>query len=304
MPRDVFDALAAKADELKIPFAGHVPAAVGIARALEAKYASIDHLDGYVEAMAKNPATPSQFFGINLMNEIDESKLPGLVSATKAAGVWQVPTQVLMDNLLNDVPTDDLAARPEMKYMPPETIKNWIAQKQTFQKVPQAERAKLLVLRRRLIKALHDAGVPFALGSDAPQFWNVPGFSAHRELRSLVDAGLTPYQALRTGTANVGVYFKTESTTGTIATGKRADLLLLDANPLQNIDNTWKIAGVMVNGRWMSRAEIDKRLARGSRQGRRDCHGTSRRPKKSMLSRSRSSRSYSGLRERDSLIVL
>ena len=105
--------------------------------------------------------------------------------------------------------------------------------------------------------------MPFALGSDAPRSWNVPGFSAHRELRSLVDAGLTPYQALRTGTANVGVYLKTESTTGTIATGKRADLLLLDANPLQDIDNTWKIAGVMVNGRWMSRAEIDKRLAEG-----------------------------------------
>ena len=118
-----------------------------------------------------------------------------------------------------------------------------------------------------MIKALHDAGVPFALGSDAPQFWNVPGFSAHRELRSIVDAGLTPYQALRTGTANVGVYFKTESTTGTIAAGKRADLVLLDANPLQNIDNSLKIAGVMVNGRWMSKAEIDKRLAEGILSG-------------------------------------
>lgn len=263
VPRDVFDALAAEADALKIPFAGHVPAAVGIARALDAKYASIDHLDGYVEAMARNPATPSQFFGTNLMNDIEESKLPELVAATKAAGVWQVPTQVLLDNLLNDVSVEDLAARPEMKYMPPETIKNWIAQKQTIQKIPQAERAKLLVLRRRLIKSLHDAGVPFALGSDAPQFWNVPGFSVHRELRSLVDAGLTPYQALRTGTTNVGVYFKTEASTGTLAAGKRADLLLLDANPLQNIDNTWKIAGVMVNGRWLSRAEIDKRLAEG-----------------------------------------
>jgi imidazolonepropionase-like amidohydrolase len=264
VPRDVFDALAAKADELKIPFAGHVPAAVGLQRALDAKYASIDHLDGYVEAMAKNPETVSQFFGTNLMNDIDDSRFAGLVSASKAAGVWQVPTQVLLDNLLNDVPTDELAARPEMKYTPAETIKNWIAQKQNFQKIPQAERAKLLGLRRRLIKALHDAGVPFALGSDAPQLWNVPGFSAHRELKSIVDAGLTPYQALRTGTANVGVYFKTESTTGTVAAGKRADLLLLDANPLQNIDNSWKIAGVMLNGRWMSKAEIDKRLAEGS----------------------------------------
>ena len=198
------------------------------------------------------------------MNQIDEAKLPALVSAAKASGVWQVPTQVLLDNLLNDVSTDDLAARPEMKYMPPETIKNWVAQKQNFLKIPQPERAKLLQVRRRLIKSLYDAGVPFALGSDAPQFWNVPGFSAHRELRSLVDAGLTPYQALRTGTVDVGVYFKTQSTTGAVAAGKRADLMLLDANPLQNIDNTWKIAGVMVNGRWLSKADIDKRLADGS----------------------------------------
>jgi imidazolonepropionase-like amidohydrolase len=261
VPRDVFDALAAKADELKIPFAGHVPAAVGLMRALEAKYASIDHLDGYVEALARTP-TETNFFGLNLINDVDESRIASLVSTTKASGVWQVPTQVLMDNLLNEVTTDALAARPEIKYVTPQTtVQSWIKQKQGLEKFPQADRTKFLVLRRRLIKALFDAGVPFALGSDAPQWWNVPGFSAHRELRSMVDAGLTPYQALRTGTANVGVYFKTESTTGTLAAGKRADLLLLDANPLQNIDNSLKIAGVMVNGRWLSKAEIDKRLA-------------------------------------------
>ncbi len=265
VPRDVFDALAAKADELRIPFAGHVPAAVGLTRALEAKYASIDHLDGYVEALTPNPSADSQFFGTNLMSAVDESKFAGIVSASKAAGVWQVPTQVLMDNLLNDLPTTTLAERPEMKFViPQEALKNWIAQRDKFQQIPQADRAKLLGIRRRFIKALHDAGVPFALGSDAPQLWNVPGFSAHRELRSLVDAGLTPFQALTTGTKNVGTYFKTESTTGTIAAGKRADLVLLDANPLQNIDNSMKIAGVMVNGRWMAKAEIDKRLADGS----------------------------------------
>ena len=265
VPRDVFDALAAKADELKIPFAGHVPAAVGLTRALEAKYASIDHLDGYVEALTPNPAADSQFFGTNLMSVVDESKFGAIVSASKAAGVWQVPTQVLMDNLLNDLPTPTLVERPEMKYViPQDSIKNWIAQREKFQQIPAADRAKLLGLRRRFIKALHEAGVPFALGSDAPQLWNVPGFSAHRELRSLVDAGLTSYQALRTGTRNVGTYFKTESSTGTIAAGKRADLLLLDANPLQNIDNSMKISGVMVNGRWLARADLDKRLAEGS----------------------------------------
>jgi hypothetical protein len=73
-------------------FAGHVPLDVGLARALEAKYATIDHLDGYVEALAKDP-TASQFFGINLINEVDESRIPALIEKTKAAGTWMVPTE-------------------------------------------------------------------------------------------------------------------------------------------------------------------------------------------------------------------
>ena len=115
---------------------------------------------------------------------------------------------------------------------------------------------------RRIIRDLYAAGVPFALGSDAPQFWNVPGFSAHRELKALVDAGLTPYQALRCGTHTIGVYFGT--TDGVIGQGRRADLLLLDANPLADITNISRIAGVVVNGRWLSKEEIEKRLASGS----------------------------------------
>ena len=210
VPREAFDAMVAKAHELKIPFAGHVPADVGLHRALEARYGSIDHLDGYVEALVKgNPE--SQFFGVNLMGQVDESGIPALVKATQAAGVWQVPTQVLLDNLLNDETDAALAARPEMKYVLQATdIENWTKQRQNFQKIPPEERKKLLSIRRRLIKDMHAAGVPFALGSDAPQMWNVPGFSIHRELQSLIDAGLTPYQALKTGTVNVGLYFGTD----------------------------------------------------------------------------------------------
>ncbi len=260
VPRAVFDALDAKADELKIPFAGHVPLEVGLQRALEARYRSIDHLDGYVEALAKEPLT-SQFFGLNLINQVDESKIPSLVAATKAAGVWQVATQVLMDNLLSEDSTDAMAKWPEMKYVPANTLKTWIDQKTGFtSKVSAADRRKFLLLRRKIMKALFDAGVPFALGSDAPQWWNVPGFSAHHELKSLVAAGFTPFQALQTGTVNPARYFGTSTSTGAVARGLRADLLLLDANPLSDISNTTKIAGVMLNGRWMSRQEIDKRL--------------------------------------------
>ena len=263
VPRDAFDAMAAKATELRIPFAGHVPEAVGLTRALEAKYRSIDHLDGYVEALVPN-ASGSQTFGVNLVARADESRIPALVKATRDAGTWQVPTEILLVNWLNDVDPQTMAAWPEMKYVPPQTMTNWIAQKQGFAaKYPQADRQKLLALRRKIIKALHDGGVPFALGSDAPQTWNVPGFSAHRELGALVAAGLTPYQALKSGTANVGVYFGTESSVGTVAAGKRADLVLLDANPLADIANSSRIAGVMVNGRWLPKADIDARLASG-----------------------------------------
>jgi imidazolonepropionase-like amidohydrolase len=259
LTREVFDAMDAKADELKMPYAGHVPLDVGLQRALDAGYRSIDHLDGYVEALSKNPMA-SQFFGVNLVDEVDESKIPELVAATKKAGTWQVPTQVLFDNLLGTEDAATLAKRPEIQYAPPKQVQAWMGEKEKMSAVPAADRKKFLALRQRILKALFDAGVPFALGSDAPQIWNVPGFSTHRELQSLVAAGLTPFEALQTGTVNVAKYFGTEKESGTIAAGKRADLLLLDEDPRASIANTQKIAGVMLNGRWMNRATIDARL--------------------------------------------
>jgi imidazolonepropionase-like amidohydrolase len=90
--------------------------------------------------------------------------------------------------------------------------------------------------------------------------WNVPGFSAHRELKSYVDAGLTAYQALETGTVNVARFFDTGIEAGTIAVGKNADFVLLDGNPLDDISNTTRQAGVMLRGLWLPRAEIEQRL--------------------------------------------
>jgi imidazolonepropionase-like amidohydrolase len=119
----------------------------------------------------------------------------------------------------------------------------------------------MIELRRKLIKALHAGGAGLLLGSDAPQMYNVPGFSTHRELEALVAAGLTPYQALETGTRNVAVFFGTLKETGTIERGKRADLVLLDADPLEDIRNTTKRSGVMLRGRWLPQAEIDAKLA-------------------------------------------
>ena len=263
---EVFDAVVRTARRVGIRFAGHVPAEVGLARAIEARYWSIEHLDGYVEAMLRPdspvPASESAFFGMNLGEHLDESKLPGLVRATKAAGVWNVPTQVLMENLIA-VPAEELRRRPEMRYVADSTVTKWTETRTSVLRETgsSAESArKMLEVRRRLIRELHAAGAGLLLGSDAPQVWNVPGFSTHRELESLVAAGLTPWQALEAGTRSVALFFGTLDSTGTVEQGKRADLILLDADPLADIRNTTRRAGVMLRGRWLPQAEIQARL--------------------------------------------
>jgi hypothetical protein len=265
---EVFDTLAATAKRVGIRFAGHVPLDVGLARALETGYATIDHLDGYAEAMVRRgspvPAEESQFFGLNLGEYLDESKLAELVEATGDAQVWNVPTQVLMENLM---PAEDVAAlqrRPEMRYVTASTLPKWAETKNSLlQETGSSEESarRLMQMRRKLIKALQANRAGLLLGSDAPQIYNVPGFSTHRELAALVAAGLTPYQALETGTRNVAVFFGTLATSGTIGVGKRADLILLNANPLRDVGNTTRRAGVMLRGRWLPQAEIETRLA-------------------------------------------
>ncbi len=260
--RAVFDSLAATAKRLGMRFAGHVPADVGLARALEAGYWSIDHLDGYAEALAPD-GTPggAGFFGLGLARSLDEASIDSLARETRAAGVWNVPTEVLIDNIVAGEDTDVMSGWPEMRYVSPRTVDGWI-DRTTRQRDAVALEARwhFVSIRHQLIKALYNTGAGVVLGSDAPQVWNVPGFSAHRELALMVDAGLTPYQALEIGTTNVARFLGAQDESGTIAVGKRADLVLLDANPLADITATSRRAGVMLRGRWLSRAEIEERL--------------------------------------------
>ncbi len=266
LSRDTFDTLARVADSVGMRFAGHVPAGVGLERALGARYASIDHVDGFIEYLTGwRPAdgTPAGFFGFNISDRADESKLAGIARRTREAGVWIVPTQALMDGFVSAEDPAAMGRRPEMRYLPKPLVAQWVQAKSNAQAQPtyDAERARrFIALRGRIIKRLHGAGVGIALGSDAPQVMNVPGFSVHRELAVLVAAGLTPYQALETGTRNIAAYFGSLDRSGTVATGKIADLVLLDANPLTDIANTTRIAGVMTRGKWMPRAALDVML--------------------------------------------
>lgn len=268
-----FDAIAKTANRLGIKFAGHVPEDVGVQHALDAGIATIDHLDGYMETLLPAHENPSGglsgFFGVFIADEADPSKIPAIVKATAAAGVWNVPTESLFEHVTLQSPSpDDMARWPEMKYMPAQTIARWKGGKRNVLEdvnyvAATAEHA--VDIRRRLIVALSESGAGLLLGSDSPQIFNVPGFALHRELDYLVNAGLTPFEALRSGTVDAARFFTAADRFGTVRAGLEADLILLDANPLEEIGNSKRIHGVMVRGQWLSRADLDRMLQRFER---------------------------------------
>ncbi len=273
LTRAEFDALASTANQFGIQFAGHVSAAVGIPRALAAGMASIDHLDGYMQAMVSDDATDSRgatgLFGVLLADRIDEDMITEVAVATAKAGVWNVPTEAMFEHWVSETPVAEMRDWPEMRYMTLGSIGQWASRKQQVLADPAYDpqiAARAIKIRRKLILALHEAGAGLLLGSDAPQVFNVPGFAIHRELGYLVASGLTPYEALRTGTVNPAEFFGQQRLFGTVETGKDADLLFLDANPLVEIANAKRINGVMLRGRWLDREDLDKILARFERQ--------------------------------------
>jgi imidazolonepropionase-like amidohydrolase len=269
-----FDAIAEAARRLDIPFAGHVPEDVGVRRALIAGIATIDHLDGYMEALLPinddSSGGLAGFFGVFIADEADSSKIPEIARATADAKVWNVPTESLFEHVtVAEWAPEDMADWPEMKYMPRETVAQWENDKRDLLNDVNydSDTAKRAIeIRQKLIVELREAGAGLLLGSDSPQIFNVPGFALHRELKALVDAGLTPFEALQTGTVNVAQFFSLEHLFGSIQEGLEADLLLLDANPLVDINNTRRIHGVMVRGTWLSRRDLDNLLARFQRQ--------------------------------------
>jgi imidazolonepropionase-like amidohydrolase len=269
LTRAEFDALAYTAKRFGIQFAGHVSIAVGVPHALASGMASIDHLDGYMQAMLKDDADlsggPAGFFGVLLADQIDEEKIAGIAAETAAASVWNVPTQSMVEHRISQTTAAEMREWPEMRYVPLATISRWVNAKQQILNDPAYDPAiaiRAIEIRRKLILALHRAGAGLLLGSDAPQVFNVPGFAVHRELEFLVASGLTPYEALRTGTVNPARFFGQEHVFGTVETGKEGDLVLLDANPLIDIGNASRIHGVMLRGRWLAREDLGEILSR------------------------------------------
>jgi imidazolonepropionase-like amidohydrolase len=248
-------------------FVGHVSFDVGIWRAIDAGYSSIDHLDGFVEGMVPGIEQMNEqqtgLFGMFVADKVDFSQMPKLIQGLKEKNIWVVPTQSLAERWFSSTDPEQLISVPEMKYMSREVRDNWVKSKKNLQANAQYDPAKInqfIQLRRKLISECQKNGVGLLLGCDAPQVFNVPGFSTHHELKYLVDAGLTPYEALRTGTVNVATYLNKIADSGTIKTGNISDLLLLNGNPLTDITQTTQIAGVMIGHLWLPKEYIDGKL--------------------------------------------
>jgi len=265
LTHEVYDAIAATANEVGISFGGHVSDHVGLLDALEAGQQTIDHLDNYVEALIPEnqmPADPPGLRGIDgFVDRVDESRLERVVQATLDADASVVPTMVFWESGVFPLrPSAGVVAeRAELQYLPAEIVEPWIEAVDAIlaEKDPEAVR-QLTALRRRILVALHRGGVRILLGTDSPQVFNVPGFSIHREMALYVDAGMTPYEVLSSGTRVVGEFL--DGNSGTIEEGKRADLILVDGNPLEDIGRVAHSAGVMVRGQWIPEEEIQTRL--------------------------------------------
>ncbi len=244
-----YDAMAKTVHETGMRFGGHVPEEVGVMHAIEMGQETFDHMAGFIEYLGGDKGP------------IDDKKLADLVKKLKDAKAWVVPTSSLWDTLYGVTPLETLKKYDELRYIPQGTIDAWSKMYEDRKKQLPAATSKYVSENRvKIFRALNKAGVKILMGTDAPQQFTVPGFSLHREMQWMAKAGMSPYDVLKTGTVNAGEYFAKQDSFGTVEPGRRADLLLLEANPLENIANTSKISGVMVRGKWYARTDLDAGL--------------------------------------------
>jgi cytosine/adenosine deaminase-related metal-dependent hydrolase len=276
----VWEAIIDEAKRENIPVIGHVEPEVGVIRAAAAGQ-QLEHLDAVLEAAladsAPMRASLTQFRVFQMRNwpsldVIDTRKVDQLAGAVARSGVYVGPTQNVFNTAFGTgEPLDTIRARADFAHWPPRLregylrahARYWDAANDTI-KTP-ARRAKYVAIRNRFVKALQDSGGRLLAGSDTPEWFHLYGYGLHRELRALVLAGLTPYEALVTATRRPSEYLGASAHWGTIEPGKRADFVLVSGNPLRDIANTTRVRGVAVGGRWLDRANLDRMIARGVR---------------------------------------
>jgi len=269
IPMDSWDRMVEVAGEVGITYAGHVPEDVGIQHALETDIATVDHLDGYLQG-ALSQELQSRLAGnlgviptAEMISGIDWDRVDELVDLTVREGAWNVPTLYLWENFYAPIDADSMIAQPEMSHVPRSMREGWASAKKRRGSETAAVAEAVAEARLRLLRKLHSAGAGILMGTDSPQMFNVPGFALHHELLIMGEV-MSPFEVLASGTRNVAEYVDAslggESDFGTVAVGQRADLILVEGNPLERLGDVARLAGVMVAGRWISGEEIQAGL--------------------------------------------
>jgi hypothetical protein len=204
--------------------------------------------------------------------EVDAGRVARAALATREAGVWNCPTLTVYRRLaLTGDEAAELLAQPEMRLLFPQRRSEWESCLNDWSQRLREEEEGVIgqgeIVRAQLVRALRDAGAGLLAGTDAPHPLVLPGYALHEELAQLAAAGLTPYEALRTATVDAARFLGAGEEFGTIAPGQRADLLLLAGNPLEDIQATRRIEGVMARGRWLAIGDLRERAARTIAEG-------------------------------------
>lgn len=248
----VLAAVVEEAGQQGLPVVGHMPDEVALEQLLAHEPASLEHVGGYL---------PGWFSGERQACDITESELTRLAGRMAEAGVTVVPTLSLFHQSSNADSRERTRAQPEFAALPPGiTGQFWPGATAE----PGSERARVANCKsrnaERFARALIAAGGSILPGTDTPNPWLVPGRALHLELERLVAAGMSPEQALAAATVDAAAWFEDEERRGTIEAGQPADLVVLEANPLQDIRRVGgAITGVVIRGQWQSRASLRQR---------------------------------------------
>ncbi|WKZ79757.1 MAG: amidohydrolase family protein [Fimbriimonadaceae bacterium] len=268
-----YEAILLAANNRGLPVYGHVPWRVGLRNALRQGQRSFEHLIDFLyelipddsparaKVIAANDRRDANAMHVGLWAAVTTEGMDELAAEAAAAGAWFCPTLVVMDRIAsNDAEFNTHSEDPAVALIHPMLRQSWEARIASFSPEAVEARRRGLPTVGQAVSALHRAGVHILVGTDTPNPYVLPGFSVHDELRLLVEAGLSPYEALKAATADAAAFVGLEKEWGTIAAGLRADLLMVDGNPLENIRSTSDISGVMVRGKWYSSADLRARL--------------------------------------------